>query len=286
MKRPYKITAYVGYGLVAAVFFAYYLFPQQKVLQMAANAALAIDPQLHLEAKQVKPKLPPGLTFSQVSLDWNGIAVAGADRVKITPRLTSLFSPRKEIGFTASLGEGSINGRVDLDRKLKDRPAKLVATASSIPLEKIALLKQWPQVRAQGQVNARLDYDGRKGVNGTAHLEVAASNVVAELQLPLLPLDRLVFSRIEARLTLTGSRLTIKRCKIEGEQLSGKVTGSITLLKPQQRSRLNLTCTLKPEAGLSPAATMSLGLLTGGRKGGPITIRISGTFENPRYTLR
>ncbi|GEM_PF-5273637 len=286
MKRPYKITGYILYGLLAAVFFAYYLFPQQTVLKMASRAVTRMDPQLHLRAGRVKPKLPPGLTFSQVELDWNGLPVVKADKVKITPALTSMFTRHKEIGFTASIGEGMVNGRLDLDDKIKDRPAKLVATASGIPLETIALLKQWPQLKVRGQADARLDYDGRKGINGTANIEVTASNVTVGLQLPLLALEKLTFGRIDARLVLNGRRLAVRHCKIDGEQVSGKISGFITLLKPRQRSRLNLTCVLKPEAGLPPAASMSLGLLTGKRTAGPVTIRINGTFERPRYTIR
>ncbi len=274
------------YGLLAALVFAYWLFPQQTVLEMAATAAARIDPRLQLTAVQVRPKLPPGLIFRQVALGWDGHPVVEADKVKITPSIASMFTGQKEIGFTATLGEGLINGRINLDRKLKDRPAKLVATASDIALGKISLLKQWPQVNIRGQADARIDYDGRKGINGTAHIEMTASNVVAGLQMPLLPLDKLTFGRIDARLVLSGRRLSIKRCKIEGEQVSGKISGFITLLKPQQRSRLNLTCTLKPEAGLPPAASMSIGLLTGKRNASQITIRINGTFERPRYTIR
>ncbi len=286
MKPASKITFYIIYGLLALVFFAYYLFPQQTVLQMITKAAARVDPQIELKAAQVKPKLPPGLNFKKVQFNYAGVPVLLAERVKITPAFTSLFEDEKEIGFIVTLGDGTIKGLMNLDRKINNRPAKLVATGSGISLSRIAYFKQWPQVKIDGKINGRLDYDGRKGVSGRAHLEILASNVAVGLQLPLVPFDKLAFSRIHAQLNLDGRRLAIKRCQLDGEQLSGKVSGFMILLRPRQRSRLNLSCTLKPEAGLSPAAAMSLKLLSGKSEGSPITIRINGTLERPKYTIR
>jgi hypothetical protein len=83
--------------------------------------------------------------------------------------------------------------------------------------------------------------------------------------------------------------LQIRRCEATGNQLQGKLTGSIVFSKPFGNSRLTMSLTVKPLPGF--VAQHKNDMIGGffasdkAQKRG-ILLRLSGTLDHPSYRIR
>jgi type II secretion system protein N len=138
-------------------------------------------------------------------------------------------------------------------------------------------------------MTAYLDFDSRKGSGGTTNVKMQVTPVRIVLNQPLLGLAQMDFTQLEAELTVTQRTLQVKRFEFSGNQIEGKLTGTIVFQQPLEKSRLSLSCTLKPQpAFLAEHRTDMIGNLLGAasmqQRG--IIIRIAGTLDNPSYATR
>jgi hypothetical protein len=88
---------------------------------------------------------------------------------------------------------------------------------------------------------------------------------------------------------MTPKMLQIKNCEASGNQIDGRISGSIIFRQPIGSSRLTLSCTIKPQPTFIADHKSDVigGLLASdaAQKRG-IVFRISGTLDNPNYVIR
>ena len=87
----------------------------------------------------------------------------------------------------------------------------------------------------------------------------------------------------------TQRMLQIRNCEGIGDQIEGKLTGSILFRNPIEESRITLSLTIKPQPAFieDHKNDMIGGLLsTANAQKRGVVFRISGTINNPRYVIR
>ena len=140
-----------------------------------------------------------------------------------------------------------------------------------------------------GVLNGTVAVNGGQHSESTARAILDVSQCTVNLLSPLFSLDKLVFSRIEAELTMNSGRVLINKCDLRGEELDGRISGTLHLQDPYEKSSLNLSGVLRPHAELIARIkqTIPVDLFSGKniqRAGLPFTVH--GTIENPGFSLR
>lgn len=290
MKITAKIFLYGIYAVAAVVFFLYYLFPSEIIGDLLMERISQTQPDLQLTTDRVQPTLfPPGLKLQPVSVAYADMPILKSERLAIVPSLFSLLSNQKEFTFSGPLKSGYLKGHAELTMDGKRIQSKITMNLETVPLEVMEFLKQWPQYQASGEMNAFLDYNSRTGGSGTAkvRLDIAPARIV--LNPPVMGLEQLDFSQIQAELTLTPRMLQIRRLEGGGNQLESRLSGSILFRQPLENSRLTLSCTVKPQPAFAAEHKNDMlgGLLasSAAQKRG-LVFRISGTIGNPQYVIR
>ena len=289
MNRPGKIFLYIAFAIVVGVFFLYLLFPSNLFREVLEERVAQIHPELLITTDEIQPTLPPGIKMQPLWVSYTDQSILRSDYLKFTPHLFSLLTDPKAFSFKGSMGSGDFNGRGEIKRKGKRPQEKLTVNLNNIPIELFELLKQYPQYKPAGELSGRVVYDSLKGARGTAEINVEITPLRITLDPPLMGLAALDFSRLKAQMTMTPRMLQIRRCEASGNQLEGKLTGSIVFSEPVGNSRITISLTVKPQPDFVADHKNDLigGFLASekAQKRG-ILLRFSGTLDSPNYRIR
>jgi type II secretion system protein N len=289
MKYSGKILLYSGFALVAVIFFLYLLFPSELFRDVLEERVAQINPDLMIVTETIQPTIPPGLKLQPLVISYTDLPVLRSDYLKVTPNLFSLLSDPKVFHFKGPIGSGDFRGRGEINRKTKRPQDKLTLNLNNIPVEVIEMLELWPQYQPSGELSGRVNYDSLKGAGGTVEADVQISPFRITLNPPLMGLETLDFSELKAQMTMTPRMLQIRRCEAGGNQLEGKLTGSIIFSKPFGNSRLTMSLTVKPRPEfVAQHKNDIIGgfLATDKAQKRGILLRFSGTLDNPSYRIR
>ena len=288
MKPTTKIFFYIVFGLVALVFFLYFRFPSEMVQNAIDDRIKQADPKARMEVKQISPTIPPGLKLAPLSLSYADLPIIRLDFLKISPSLLYLFSSSARYTFRGDIGSGDLKGRATAEVN-NDRPqSKITLTLNRVPLNYLEILKLWKGYAADGELDANISFDNAKG-GGTANVDLEISPARIAFDPPIMGITALDFSQMKSQLVVTRRMLQIKNCDAVGNQIDGKITGSIVFREPFEESRMSLSLTIKPQQEFlaDHKNDMIGGLLSSAnaQKRG-VVFRITGTINNPRYVIR
>ncbi len=290
MNAVKKIALYALYTLAVTGIFLYYLFPSESVRAYVRYKVHQADPSLELTIGGAAPTLPPGLTFRSALLSQEAEPLAGAETLKVTPALTTLFGPEITLGFKGEVYGGALKGDLVLDRTQKrpDPPVRaLTANIVGLQVGRVHALERVSDYTVSGSLNGAVSYqntdEGEKG-----DLRLALTDLTVRPRTPLFNITDLTFNQVQAEAILTpGRRVEIRQCTLAGPQVNGTLSGSIRVASNPARSVLDLTGNLKPHPSF--LAEISKGfpasLLLKNRSGGDISFRIRGTIDNPSFSL-
>jgi type II secretion system protein N len=289
MNLKTKIFFYALYAMAAAVFFLYLLFPSQTISALIVERITQGSPDVQVSIRESQPVFPPGLKLEPLSIEYARIPILRMPHLKVMPSLFSMLSDGKQMTFNGPLGHGSLKGNAEFLMDGQRPQTRIIMNLTEVPMEVFEFLRRWPAYQLSGDMTAYLDYDSRKGSGGTTNLKMQVSPTRIVFDPPLLGLAQMDFTLLESEMTLTQRMLQIKRFELSGNQLEGRITGSIVLKQPLEKSRLSLTCTFKPQAAfLAEHKTDMIGNLLGTASAQQrgIIIRIAGTLDNPSYAVR
>jgi type II secretion system protein N len=288
MKQTTKIFLYIAFGLLALVFFLYTRFPSEMMISTVNERIHAIDPKANLDTDDITLTIPPGLKMEPLAVDYAQQPIFHMDDLKVTQSLFSLFTSTKHYSYHGDIGSGVLRGRAETAVENKREQTKVAMTLTRVPLNYIDLLGQWKGYVPEGEMDATVNFDSLKG-GGTADINVEISPARISFDPPLMGIEALDFNQLKAQLIVTQRMLQFRNCEAFGDQIEGKITGSIVFRKPIEDSRLTLSLTVKPQPTfiedhkndviggmLSAASTQKRGMV----------FRISGTILNPRYVIR
>lgn len=284
MKHVRKWLMYAVYFLAAVVFFLFFLFPSDAVVDYVALYARKADPLLDVRIERIQPVFPPGIALKEIDVAYDRLAWVAMDGLKLTPDYGSLFSNAKAVRFNGTAYGGKIKGRAIIRRRRGGYALGTEAALSGIRLEKIQRLSALAGRRISGALGAVVQFD--PNAQRMAQGSVTLDNVTVEMPQPFLNIRQIEVSRVEADLVVEQDRMIIKRCIFKGPQADGNLSGSLAIAAPFNKSRLDIRGTVKPHhsvlAGLQKIGLFSKQLSS--ENGFPI--RLMGTVEKPRYSFR
>jgi type II secretion system protein N len=287
MHRTGKWFLYALFVLVVTGLFLYMRFPEGIVRQYLIRQAGEYLSPYDLKIGTVSPAFPPGLILREVSLQRGRQQHNIFERLKITPAYTALFSPGRNLIFTAGAYNGSITCKVNLSRDIKAPQVRAQATLVKIDLEKVAWLRDIIQRNISGQLSGKVFWDTSKRADPLkARLQITAGRI--DLRVPVFSLKSVTFNLVETDLAFNRQRALIQRCTFRGEQLAGNLSGSINLRTPFGESLLSLAgiFKLQPDFAQHLQKHLPEGFLTREKAASGYPIRFSGTLDKPGFSLK
>jgi len=283
MKKWFLIS---GYLIVVTLFFLYYLFPSQAIISYVNSRFSEAMPGFHITIAQIKPGFPPCLKLSAPVLYRQDKELIGAELIKIKPRYTKLFSPLKSFAFSGSLYNGYIDGSADIEASQSTVTVSLLL--DNIAVGKIPLLTQVIPHTLNGNASGRIEYNNKPPF-GAGKAEIAMSGCQIEFKPSLFGMEQLKLDIVDAGIEMDNNQVKITKFEAKGSDLSGKVSGSVSLRNPFEQSNMNISGRVTPKptllkdlAGILPLE--SIGQKNIGSEG--IPFQISGTFENPSFSMK
>ena len=286
MKTSRKWLAYFLFILAVTAFFIYYLFPSDKIKSYITVQFNKTYPGITIALDHVTPAFPPGLRLYNVNFYHTHDPLFGMEQIKISPALLSLFRSKINFFYKGSAYAGMLEGRGEFT---KNTPELMIdGKLSGIRIEEISAIKDVIGRNISGVLDGNFTYRNEKESGNDLKAELIISNGQLELITPLLQLESLAFKKITAELALKNMNLNIKKCIINGDQMDGSISGSITLKNSPGQSYLKLSGTIKPHplfleklGNDLPANLLPKKIF--GKNG--FHIRIYGTLDNSRLFL-
>ncbi len=229
---------------------------------------------------RISSSLPFGLRVEGVSIDENPFA----RELKIRPGLISLLSGSLDLDMEALFPSGSLSGSVRTP--LGAMGESLSVSARMDSLDSQAFQSLFPSgVCPRGIITGTVDISrpnaSLREMEGRADIvwkDGYLPIVHSQLNLPL-PLDGIQFTTLKVESVVEKGLVTLESLELAGD-ISGSVKGSIRIMEPLSRSRLNLT----GEVGLPPDLALLLGPQAGSSTDG-MRFSIRGTLDRPRFRL-
>ncbi|MEA1947274.1 MAG: type II secretion system protein GspN [Thermodesulfobacteriota bacterium] len=286
MKNTRKWLPYFLFILAVTAFFIYYLFPSDKVKSFITFNLNKTYPGINIAVDHVKPAFPPGLRLYNVNFFHTHNPLFTVKQIKIAPGLLSLFRSKINFFFKGSAYTGILEGKGEFT---KNRPEVMInGKLSGIRIKEIFAIKDFTGRNISGVLDGNFTYRHEKESGDNLKAELVISDGQLELATPLFQMESITFKKITVDLVMKNMNLQIKKCIINGDQMDGSISGSVTLKNTPGQSYLKLSGRIKPHPLLIeklgndlPANLLSKKIF--GKNG--VHIRIYGTLDNPRFFL-
>jgi type II secretion system protein N len=286
MSNTRKWLPYFLFIIGVTAFFIYYLFPSDKIKTYITVHFNKTYPGINIALDHVKPAFPTGLRLYNVNFYHAHDPLFRMEQIKISPGLLSLFGSKINFSFKGSAYTGILEGKGEFT---KNTPEVMIdGTLSGIRIKEISAIKDFIGRNISGVLDGNFTYRNKRESGNNLKAQLIISNGQLELVTPLLQLESLVFKKITAELAMKNMNLNIKKCIINGDQMDGSISGSVTLKNPPGQSYLKLSGTIKPhplfleKLGNDLQANLLPNKIFG--KNG-VHIRIYGTLDTPRLFL-
>jgi type II secretion system protein N len=283
-----KWLLYSVYVIAVLAAFLYLLFPSDEFRQYIVHRAAAADPSVTVRLEKVAPRLPPGLVLFDLGVSLRGRPVFDVSELQLTPRYASLFSASKAFHVKGKAYEGSLEGRASFQTR-GDQAYSADITFEQLAVDQMDGISGLVPYQLSGRAEGRVRYRSNAGVYGEGETEVMVKEAFVNFTPSLFGFQELSLGTVTAKASLTGDVARITDATIEGLQMSGDAKGSIALRQPLDRSRINLTGTLKLHPSFIkeisraiPPQLFSIGDFVD--KG--IPFRITGSIREPKFSLR
>ena len=283
-----KILLYTGFTIIALFVSLYLRFPSDLIKELMLKQVEEAQPDARIDTQELALMMPPGVKLEPLAVSYADIPIVRMDLIKVKPQLLSLLSDIKRFDLRGQMGSGEFRGTAETGFEANRRHERVTLNLSRVPLEFIEILSQWPSFIPEGAMDANIKFDAVKA-GGTADINMEVAPASITLDPPVMGIESLEFSRLKAQITATPRMIQIRNCEAEGDQIEGKITGSIILRDPMENSRITVSLTLKPQPAFleDHKGDMIGGLLaTGNAQKRGLVFRISGTLSNPRYVIR
>lgn len=288
MKITGKILIYTAFTIVALLVALYLRFPSDLIRQIVIEQVARAQPEARIDTERIALALPASIKFEPLAVTYADIPIVRIDSIRVTPRLLTMFGDLRRFGLQGEMGVGELRGTAETGFRSNRHHAMVTLNLTRVPLDFIEILYHWPGFLPQGALDATIKFDALKA-GGTAEINMRVAPAIIFLDPPQMGIEELEFHRLEAQVTATASKVQIRNGEADGDQLEGKISGSIIFREPLEESRVTLTLTLKPRPAFleEHKGGMLGGLLSAGsfQKRG-LVLRITGTLNNPKYVTK
>jgi type II secretion system protein N len=286
------VSGYLCYALALFALFIYLKFPSQQVRAFVLTTLSQHGlEQIHIGS--VKPLLPAGLTFNEVTVDRdvNGQSVELVRLPDLQVQLQTLhpFANLVRIGFEGGFYGGTLLGAVEWESNgrgpnlgirvdLQDfRPA-------AHPLA-VKLGKAIGDGKLAGSMTLQLSGGGWQEGNGRLTIQGDSGNI-GGLDIGGVQVPSLSYEQLTGELTLQQRSVVVKDFQIRGRDWQVDVQGKVTLNEPLPQSFVDLTLHVRASDALEQQLGL-VGILLKQRRDrrGFAALKISGTLEHPNPVL-
>ncbi|MEW6673904.1 MAG: type II secretion system protein GspN [Thermodesulfobacteriota bacterium] len=279
---------YVLYIVGVAVFFIYWLFPDDAVRNYLSLRLKSFNPDLNLTLVQARPTFPPGLKLEKMRISVNNLPIVEMNEFKLKPAFSSLFSPGRTFLFQGDLYGGTIAGRLDWGTEVPHRTVALNSTLSGIQVGGSAGLERLTRRKISGVLGGSVYFEIKNGQTGAGSAGLNVTDCKIEIPPSVYGREHLSFKNISADIAAAGKNIRIKTCTLRGDQMDGKVEGSVELKTPVNKSVLNLSGAFRPHHQFLADLRKRLPIffLSGQRDdNNEFPVQFSGTIDSPLFSL-
>ncbi len=274
IKKSYIINT--GFFIIVTIVFIYTLFPSESVKRYT-EIKVNQNENINVKIGSATPLFPPGISYSDVCINYQGTKIDCVSKLKIYPSFVSLFS-----GFNIS---GDIlNGNFDAD--IKDNGKSVYAELDSIKLEKFnyKLIPNLPNdLKISGVLKSIISINMENG-SQKGNIESLIENL--KISLNKFPLKNISFNDIKLTLSINRKNMNIKDLTFSGPDINGTIKGFVLINKNPYLSRLNLTLNIEPTVSFIKRTQSKIPLksLLGTKKS--ISIVLKGTPSKPQWGFK
>ena len=247
-----KYLGYAAFFVFAVLFFTYHTFPwdagKDRVFAMIKKSS-----GVTIEAESVRPSWITGVDAKKVKVTPNRSKdPIELDRLQARARLLSFL--KGKTGFTATAPVAMGNG--DADVEMGDETMTVDADVEGVQLALVpALADAGYAVEGELGIDADLllGLKDPKLSNGKVVLSIGQFMLPggAKLGMISLPKDQAVtIGDVKLEIPVVEGTAQFKNTKIDGQDVEVTLDGTIDLMNPVNRSKLNLSIAAKPKAAL------------------------------------
>lgn len=268
---------------VSVLFFGYVLFPEDRVKDHMLISWAEIFPELDLSIQSLAPSLPLSAKMKGVQVRLENGFGFDIPFISVGYNILSSLGSMRSYSFKADGYDGKADGTFAMTKKA---PARNTANIhlSGIRMETIEPVQKITNGLFSGLLSGEITHDSGKGKDPT-FLNLVLSDCKMPVKLAFLDLGVMEFKDVLMDAALTGQNFEIRKCTLKGVQADGDFAGQIAFHEDLNRSRLNLSGTINLHHEFLktlPQNQAAGNLMT--RNG--IRFTISGTFEQPKFSLR
>ena len=278
---------YAAATTAAVIVSLYARFPSDAVGAYAARTAERLMPGLKLAAAEVRPSLPAAVQIRGIEATYRSVPLVETAQARLAPVLRSVFGPDLVVDIDAGVAGGRLRARLRIPKNGAAENLTFSAEFDRLELAKIPALAELLGRRIAGVCSGTAAKTADPA-SPQIRIQLRLTDAVVALRQPILRREEVFFQRIEAEASMTGSGLQIVKCTLVGDAFDGEVSGRIDWKGELDNSGLDLQGTVKPHAQLLAELKQIVPAqrLPGSGPEVQIPFRLSGTLENPRYTVR
>lgn len=279
---------YVLYILSVTTFFIYWLFPDEAVRNYLSFRLKTANPDFSLTVVQAKPTFPPGLKLEKMNISHKNTPIVDIAEFKIGLALRSLFSPGNTFLFQGNLYGGTIKGRLDLVPEASSHMVVMNSTLTGIQIGSSAGFERLLKRKISGTLGGTVQFESRKGEAGVVSAGLNLSDCKIEIMASVFGMDQMSFKEISADITAEGNNVRVKTGTIRGNQIDGKLNGTVELKEPIGKSIFNLSGSIKPHHQFLADLRKRLPVNFLSKKrtdNNEFPIQFAGTIDSPVFSL-
>ena len=284
-----KKIVYTGYITIVTVFFLYYLFPGDAVTSYINYKINSMSPDVKLSIKELKPSFPPGIKLFATDLLRRNQTIISADFLEIKPSYSSLFSKIKTFFIYGDIYKGHMDSSIRVADISTHPEFDIDASFGGIQISQIPAIKGFESYQISGIADGNLVFSNQEIKTGKGNAVITITESAVRFVPALFDLEQLKFKTINADFKIVSQRVTLKNLDIDSRELSAHAGGSIILMNPINKSTINIRGEIKPH----PTFMKQLGnifplemISKKKSKTGSIPFRITGSLEQPNFSLR
>jgi type II secretion system protein N len=292
-RRPSKYKKYFGYilfSILLVIVLLYYRFPSDALKNYVQAAADDMDANYRVSIGNARPALPFGVRlFDTVVVPKNDSEtnVFTADTLLIRPEIVSFIRGRLKYDFDCLAYNGDLKGFVRFKQRGMDGPFTTMIELKGIHMADHEYLSTLIGRNVKGILNGTVNYSGQQDIliNGNGEANLTVSDGWVQLLKPIFGLESVDFDDLRIRMVLDKRKITLTNAQLEGRNLKGTLSGTVSLKRDLRRSSLALKGSIELSAGLfrgNKGDSDALKLLSRGFGRGKISFVIRGTPVNPR----
>jgi type II secretion system protein N len=280
------LALYAAFTFVLFLLFFLVTFPHELVVRrMIARAETG---RVAVEVHGIRLGWTLGYTIDELRLLQRGgdpaVPLLSATNVHVSPSLTSLFRGHVyPVKVSGELYGGTLSGSVDPRAEAFAVDTHL----AGVDVGRYAGLRLFMEGALRGKIDGELALEGNalKPATTTGHLSLRAAGVALEGgKLRGITLPDLHFPEIRLAGDIKRGRLELGDVIANGDEIAARGEGNVVLQHPLATSVMSLTLAVRPAPQAPDNIRMAVNLLLPGApaEGGEKTLRLSGSFENPR----